>query len=101
MKDILEKMFQGWINYDKSWNTEKQKHDRDPMDCYADACAGDHNMAQLLHLFSHWSNDIMSLAPHYGIAYQDGKIVEVPSAPSPLHWWDGNEWIEPEVTENV
>ena len=104
MKQLLTDMFAGWILYNNSWNKESERHLRDPVDCMIEACGGDPQRGYLLHLFDYWSNDIQSVAAHFGlqmIVSADGvySLGTVPPAPSDNHWWDDGKWNEPEPIE--
>lgn len=64
-----------------------------------EAAGGDELKAGMLQLFSHWSNDIQSLSPHYGICLgrdEYGELVvneNIPPSPSLEHSWDGSQWV--------
>jgi hypothetical protein len=68
----------------------------------------------MLKLFSHWSNDIIAMAAHYGVAlarlqpdgtmlHDDGTIdtmmkggkltiLSIEPPPSPAHFWHAGKW---------
>lgn len=104
MRQILEQMFTGWQIYHQSWDGEK--HTRDATDCMIEACDCDPLRGELLALFSHWSNDILSIAAHYGLALHTdengvmtGVRTDVPPAPSPEHYWYEGEWKAPDADD--
>lgn len=82
MKELLLKMFTGWIIREKSW-IPNPEYDPETSDAYVpagkygktreqamiEACGGDEKVGYLLHLFDHWGRDIMNIAPHFGLAY--------------------------------
>lgn len=93
IKNLLTTMFEGW-----------KLHEANQGD--AVACAGkaaeDEKIGYLLYLFSHWSNDIMGLAPHFGVALDidadnhiTGILTNILPAPSPEHYWDKGKWVGP------
>lgn len=129
MADLLRIMFKGWMIREASYvrNPEWQAlldkpnrtaeedrqmtymsggdYGKSEEDAMIEAADGNTNLGLLLHYFSHWSNDIQSIAAHYGIGLQrEGDVadadsqmvlVDVPPAPSPLHWWNDDAWQEP------
>lgn len=105
MKDLFRKMFNGWKIHEASWTGEG--YARDETDCMIEACNGNKIEGQMLSLFDHWSNDIQALAAHYGITVErnekDELVIreDIPSAPSPDHWWNNGVWKAPEVDETL
>lgn len=120
MREMLKQMFTGWALREAAYDHDSQEYTRSEEDCMEQACDGDDLRAGLLVLFSHWSNDITSLAAHYGLELvrtapdgtwwrQDGTIdtllkpgaltvrEDVPPAPSLTHWWNNGEWVDPEI----
>ncbi len=120
MKELLTTMLTGWCLHEASYEQRTESHmeaTRSPEDGMTEACGGDELKGELLCLFGHWSNDIMSIAAHYGVGlarkqpdgtlvYEDGTIdtlllggvltvTEVPPAPSREHYWSGGKWCEP------
>jgi hypothetical protein len=117
MKELLRTMFEGWILRDQ----EGEDPSRTSEECMTKACGGDELKGHLLTLFGHWSNDIVSLAAHYGIGlarkqpdgsllHEDGTvetllaggvltIIDVPPAPSPEHYWHAGAWHKHESGE--
>lgn len=113
MKELLTQMFTGWILREQ----EGEMPDRFIEECMVEACGGDELRGHMLVLFGHFSNDIISLAAHYGIGlarkqpngtllHADGTIdtllkggeltiIEVPPAPSRQHYWYKGQWNEP------
>lgn len=100
MKDLLRKMFQGWILHEKSWDPDAKAYTRSDVDCMIEACGGKgHEIeGQLVHLFGHWGNDIQALAPFFGIRLarnSDGTNLHIvedvpspPSEPATDYFWD-------------
>lgn len=96
-KEILYKIF-------RAWQIQEQDPKKVTYECFLEACNGDQDEAQLLELFAHWDNDLIGMAPHFGIALvcADGKPMvimnEVPPKPSIEHLWslDTNDWFLPE-----
>lgn len=101
MRELLIQMFNGWIIHEASWDPESETYKRSDVECFIEACGGDAIRGNLVSVFAHWGNDIQALAPHYGIALdrgEDGKLFineNIPSAPSPEHWWYEGQWKEP------
>lgn len=101
MKELLLKMFNGWKIREESWDPATQKYGKCEEEAMIEACGGDYAEGCLLSLFDHWSNDIMLIAPNYGVSYEHdehGVITirdDVPPPPEPLsehkqyHWEDG------------
>lgn len=119
MKTLLRQMFQGWINHEKASTQGDVMVPGIPAEpSMVEACDGDERKGLLLVLFGHWSNDILSIAAHYGLAlarrqpdgtllHADGtvdtllkggtlEIVDIPPAPSEDHYWYAGEWKAPE-----
>jgi len=109
VKELLRKMLEGWaIAYNENIKASEA----------FDRICDDPREAQLLDLFGHWSNDVTSMANHYGLdcikiaedgekIWNDNKIdtllrkgvltvVEIPEAPSIQHWWSEGKWKAPE-----
>lgn len=117
IKELLRMMFHGWVLREASME-QRTEHTleatRSEEDAMAEACGGDKLMGELLVLFGHWSNDIVSIAAHYGLGLArrqpDGtllhddstvdtlmkggklEIIEVPPAPSREHYWHAGKW---------
>lgn len=110
MKPVLKAMLEGWCLMDnKAGFKGTDVPDEEKM---AQACDGNLLDGQLLTAMSHWSNDILSLAAHYGLGvarqqpdgslvYDDGTVdtlllggtlivVDVPAPPS--YYWHGGKW---------
>lgn len=121
MRDILETMFRGWILHEASYEHRTQstiEAIRSPEDAMAEACGGDRLAGELLCLFGHWTNDVTSIAAHYGLALArrqpDGtllhddcavdtlmrggvlEIVNIAPPPTPEHFWHAGAWTLPE-----
>lgn len=107
MRTLLKQMMQGWILHEMSYVPPATDdlpggYCRDSVDCMIEACGGDALRGYLLHLFDYWSNDIQSVAPHYGIALvrdENNNLVireDIPPAPSPDYYWHNDQWNEPE-----
>lgn len=114
MKAILALMFTAWADRQRPDIVAVESED----ETYARVCNGDEHKAQLLLLFSHWSNDIEGYAAHYGVGlawkqpdgtftHADGTIdtllaggevtvIELPPAPSLDHYWYKGVWNAPE-----
>lgn len=125
MRDLLFKMFTGWILREQSWVAGEGPDDwgeykRDALECYIEACGGDQIEGYLVYLFDVNGNDIQDIAPHYGIALRrrnphTGEVMtrdqihewddatptilfideNIEPAPSPDHWWQDGVWILP------
>jgi hypothetical protein len=95
VKELLETMFKGWKLHEDSWNGTT--YNISDIDAMVMACDGDKLKGELLYLFSYWSNDIQSIAAHYGVGYQ-GTIEPPPSAD---HWYDfkAKQWRAPDAGE--
>ncbi len=117
MKELLTQLYQGVIIREDSYvRGEDGRDGYYPMseeDAMIQACGGDVIRGNLLVLFNYWSNDISSMAAHYGVGlerqnadgtqwvdnYADlGKLVliEIPPAPSPDYYWYEGTWCSPE-----
>lgn len=120
MRDLLEKMFRGWILLEQSYveRVGGGTYTRTQEDCMVEACNNNVLEGHLLTLFGHWSNDVISLAAHYGLAlarrqpddtllHDDGtvdtllkggklEIVYIDPAPTPEHYWYKGQWNAPD-----
>jgi hypothetical protein len=116
MRSLLRTMFEGWILREQLESIDSI--DKSPERAMVEACGGDVLRGNLLVLFSHWSNDVVSIAAHYGVGlarkqpdgsllHEDGTvdtllkggeltIINVPAPPSPEHYWHGGQWKAPE-----
>lgn len=118
IRTLLKQMMQGWILHEASYYAPPagdDEHDaiivgsysRTMNDCMIEVAGGDKVRGLLLYLFADNSNDIQSIAPHYGLtlAYDaDNNLFireDVPPAPSPDHWWYEGEWRPPEKPDVV
>lgn len=100
MRDLLMRMFKAWELHEASWIDHADgghgAYEKTDDECYIEACDGDVVMGCMLGLFAHWSNDIQTMAPHFGIGWDNGKFsTDIPPAPSPLHWWHVDHWKAP------
>lgn len=97
IRELLTCMFNGWRLHEASWDKDARKYTLDLTDAMTQAAGGDKMLGNLLDLFSYWSNDIQSVAAHYGIAInEDGSVrTDVPPPPTPEHYWHNNEWCPP------
>lgn len=99
MKELLRKMFTGWMLHEASWDAEKKGFTRNSDECMTEACGGNTLEAYMIHLFDYWGNDIQALAPHFGIFLgrdENGKLFikdDIPPAPSIEHAWQDNQWV--------
>lgn len=113
IRTLLKQMMQGWILHEASYYAPPagdDEHDaivvgtysRDTTECMIEACGGDVLRGNLLDLFGHWSNDIQSVAAHYGLALRrdtENKLFideNIPPAPSPEYYWHDDQWNGPE-----
>jgi len=120
IKELLERMFRGWIIYESEQELLGQETQEPTLleEAMIRACEGDELEGHLLTLFSHWSNDVQSIAAHYGLAigrkqpdgsilHEDGTIdtllkggklviVHIDPAPSPAHYWYKGAWQAPD-----
>ena len=119
MKTMLRTMLQGWCDHEKTVEARGQETQAPTQleEIYERAgCTP--NEARLLVLFGHWSNDVISIAAHYGLTvarrqpdgtllHADGtvdtllkggtlEVVEIADAPSPDHYWHKGRWNAPE-----
>lgn len=117
MRELLVKMFSGWINYEASYvvGPDNKLHPTTTQEAaMLEACGGDAREAVLLQLFGHWSNDVIGMAAHYGVAlaraqpdgtllHDDGTvdtlmkggkltILSIEPPPSPAHFWHAGKW---------
>lgn len=111
MRELLKRMFTGFMLHEASWDRGAGEYTRTEDDCFTEACGGNAIEGGLLSLFTYWSNDIQSLAPHYGISLErheapdeetNGELYireDIPPAPSPAHWWTDGEWKAPPEDE--
>lgn len=124
MRDLLVKMFSGWILHEASYVPREEgpgSYSITLEEAMTEACAGDAREGILLSLFGHWSNDVVSMAAHYGVGlarrqpdgtmlHEDGTVdtllkggqltmIVVPPPPSPAHYWSAGAWQELEVPE--
>lgn len=120
IKQLLHTMFTGWILHEASYEQRTDSRieaTRSPEDAMIEACGGDEQLANLLCLFSHWSNDVTSVAAHYGLTlarrqpdgtllHPDGtvdtlikggvlEIVKIEPAPAPNYYWHEGRWNAP------
>lgn len=96
MKDLLTVMFTGWQLHEDSWDPAASAYNRSPEACMIEAAGNNENIGHLLYFFSHWSNDIVSMAAHFGVGIADGKIIEVPPPPHKDAFWYKGEWKLPD-----
>lgn len=120
MRELLEKMLRGWVLYESEQATSEQEKQPSPEleEVMTRICGGNQLEGHLLTLFGHWSNDIISMAAHYGLAlarrqpngdllHDDGtvdtllkggklEIVEIEPAPSLDHYWYKGQWNAPD-----
>lgn len=109
MQTLFRTMFKGWDLRESSWDPNKSpnwngdQYTRTPEECMTEAAGGDEHLGYILHLFSHWSNDIISMAAYYGVGIKSREgeftgfeVVDVPPAPGENYWWDdsGHTWKE-------
>jgi hypothetical protein len=122
---LLRIMFEGVViqaNEQEARGQETQEPTRIE-DAMTRACGGDALCGELLTLFTHWSNDVDALGAHLGVGlahrqpdgelvFQDGTvdtllrggeltIVDVPPAPSPMHYWSGGRWVSAEQDDST
>lgn len=100
-KDLLRIIFTSWKLHEES--CIEDRYTKTQEECMLEACEGDEVLAAMLGLYTEWPNDLIDLAPHFGIALEiegEGtlnityKINEnVPPAPSSLHYWQNGQWI--------
>ena len=65
-----------------------------------EACQGNEALGAMLYYFSHWSNDILSVAAGYGIGVKKTdenergfEVVELPPKPETgKYWWNQEDW---------
>jgi len=110
MKELLKTLLDAWA---LKCNNEQLSIEA----CMETMCLGDRLKAQFLTLASHWFNDVVSVANHYGYDFikvsaegnkiwHDGTIdtllkegvytvVEIPPSPSIDHYWYKGKWQEP------
>lgn len=115
MAELLHTMFEGWIQHEEDLKADEQAQIEESM---IKVCGGDQMAGCLLALFSHWSNDVSSIAAHYGIVlarrqpdgtllHDDGtvdtlckggvlEIVYIGPAPSREHYWHKGQWNAPD-----
>lgn len=99
MKQLLTKMFEGWLLHEQSWDYESQSYSKLPEACMIEAAGGNEKVGLLMHYFSYWCNDIESVAAHYGVGIKDGKIVVIPPAPDPNAYWYKHKWNMPDADD--
>jgi hypothetical protein len=96
MKAVLHAMLSGWCL--KNNMSEEEQDGMEDHTYFLPYCDNDRATAECLYLFSHWSNDLLSVAADFGITTEliDGKfqVVDTPPRPSEKHWFDcgGYEW---------
>jgi hypothetical protein len=102
MRELLLTMFRGWELHALSWNGKE--YDRTPEECMTEATGGDELLSATILLMAYWDNDLVGIAPHYGIAFvspdYDHSFVpyirtDIPPAPSEQHYWDNDQWNAP------
>ena len=105
---LLDTMLRGWSIHEASYDKERNEYKKDQIECMVEAAEGNGMLGYLLHLFSHWSNDVQHVANHYGLAYEcigehKGAPITVrrliPPAPREDAYWENGQWIEPPLTE--
>lgn len=96
MKELCRRMLDGWMIHEASWDPETNAYGCSDIDAMTAACGDDKVVGELLFLFSHWSNDIQSVAAVLGVAIIDGKVVDIPPPPSDQHWWHNGAWQAPD-----
>jgi hypothetical protein len=106
IRELLLSIFQGWQVREEMSPEAREQESMEQT--YARLSGGDELVGATLPLLTHWDNDLMSIAPHYGIAYEfdpatgSGYIREdVPPAPSPNHWWHRGAWQAPTLPEDA
>jgi hypothetical protein len=67
MRELLLTMFRGWELHALSWNGKE--YDRTPEECMTEATGGDELLSATILLMAYWDNDLVGIAPHYGIAF--------------------------------
>lgn len=105
--DLLKTMFEGWRLREESYVRGSESasafgtYTKDACAAMIEAAGGDVPLGMFLDLASHWSNDIVSVAAHYGWQFKNDNgeitISTVPDAPSPLYHWDADaqRWVPP------
>lgn len=125
MRSLLRHMFTGWILHEASYEQRTEttvEATRSLEDAMTEACGGDEQLARLLCLFGHWSNDVISEASFYGLELvqrgpdgevwrQDGTLTtllkpskteirdDVPAPPGPGYWWHKGAWVACETPD--
>lgn len=96
VRELLVVMFEGWRLHEASYHPP-HGYERDRVECMTEAAGGDRLVGELAHLFSHWSEDVISVAAHYGVGWlADGTFsTDLPPPPSQEHWWTSGEWRPP------
>lgn len=96
MKAMLTAMLSGWCaknNDDQSESSGPVKDEADYMLAFSENRA----VAELLSLFSHWSNDILCIAGEFGVCTErnsDGLWVveDTPPKPSDKYYWSPGDY---------
>lgn len=126
MKELLVKMFSGWILHEAAFvpsETGPGGYSITMEQAMTEACAGDAREGVLLTLFGHWANDVVSMAAHYGVGlarrqsdgtllHEDGTVdtllkggvltlIEIPPPPTPAHYWSAGQWNALEMPEDI
>lgn len=104
IKELLRKMLNGMCVHENSWDANDSRYTIDNKAGMATQTESPIE-AGLMHLFSHWENDVQALAAHYGFEIRegvDGKLFvadDLPPAPSYEHYWKGGQWHGPSPDE--
>lgn len=101
MKAVLHAMLSGWCLQNNM--TEEEKDGMEDHSYFLPYCDNDRRAAECLYLFSHWSNDLLSVASDYGMTTEliDGKfqVVDTPPRPSDKHWFNPGDYDYDAATE--
>lgn len=98
MKDILIKMFKGFIVHEASWNGREYTKTMD--EAMIEVCDGNKTEGSLLHCFTYWSNDVQALAPYMGVALERNMTESVVGSGEYPLWVNENVPPVPDVEKN-
>jgi hypothetical protein len=109
MKAALFTIFNGWKIQAERYDPEKSVNLEEEA-AFTEAANGDSLVGATLALMTYWSNDLLAIAPHYGLSYErdeeTGVITireDVPPAPEPsaLHYWENDGWHKLEMPDDT
>lgn len=98
-KQFLLDLFTGLRLHDESYVGSIGVYSKTWADCMTEACGGDQARGFVLSLCVEWTNDLMDIAPHYGIGVDEFyRVTEIEPVPLTTIFSAG-EFTNPDIVE--